>query len=75
MKTLKSLKGEIRRVDEATANKLIGTTWKYCSKSEYKALRKNVPKEQTTSTNITENRNISDKKLRKQRKIAKAQKA
>ena len=75
MKTLKSLKGEIRRVDEATANKLIGITWQYCSKSEYKALRKNVPKEQTAPTNITENRNISDKKLRKQRKIAKAQKA
>jgi hypothetical protein len=46
MKTIKSIKktkevelGEIRRVDDRTAHNMVGTSWEYVSKSEWKLSR------------------------------------
>jgi hypothetical protein len=76
MKTVKNSNGEVRRVDESTATMLTGSgLWEYCGKEEFKKLRKTKTKtENKTETSDIENRGLSDKKLRKERKRAKAEK-
>ena len=40
MKTIRNKKtGEIQRVEDKTANNLVGISWEYCPKSEYKKTR------------------------------------
>lgn len=77
MKTLKNNSGDFKRVDDDTAVKLVKSThWKYCGKEEYKILNKPKPKPKNTKTDKPdiEDRGLSDKKLRKERKLAKANK-
>jgi hypothetical protein len=76
MKTVKNSNGEIKRVDDSTAIMMVMSgLWNYCGKEEYKQIRKVVketPKSETT--NDIENRGLSDKKLRKERRRAKSEK-
>tara|TARA_R110000782_G_scaffold107237_2_gene195669 strand:+ start:132 stop:368 length:237 start_codon:yes stop_codon:yes gene_type:complete len=75
MKTLKNNSGNIKRVDDNTAIKLVKSNiWKYCGKEEYKLLNKPKPLNiENDQTNI-ENRGLSDKKVRKERKLTKRRK-
>ena len=79
MKTVKSKGGDVRRVDDSSAVMLVNSgTWEYCSKEEYKKLyqkkkKNNTPTIDTDEVDI-ESRGLSDKKLRKERKRAKAEK-
>jgi hypothetical protein len=73
MKTLKNNSGDFKRVDDDTAVKLVKSiNWKYCGKEEYKILNK--PKKSEPVKSDIENRGLSDKKIRKERKLAKANK-
>lgn len=76
MKTVKNSNGDVRRVDESTAMMLTGSgLWEFCGKEEYKKLRKSQPKTNNTKgeeTDNIENRGLSDKKLRRERKRAKS---
>jgi|TARA_R110001592_G_scaffold103086_1_gene290516 hypothetical protein len=75
MKTLKNNSGDFKRVDDDTAVKLVrSTNWKYCGKEEYKILNKPKPKKSKPVKSDIENRGLSDKKIRKERKLAKANK-
>ena len=77
MKTLKNKKtGEIKRVDDKTANMMVSQTflgWEYCPKSLWKEIRpsktKQVEQVEVTQTNES---NLSDKKVRKMRRDEKA---
>ncbi len=74
MKCLKSIRetkeatlGQIIRVDDKTANNMVGTYWKYVSKTEWKEFKNNVVhEEQNTVSEIEEEkkpkRNKKDKK-------------
>tara|TARA_R110001592_G_scaffold64818_8_gene199236 strand:+ start:7021 stop:7263 length:243 start_codon:yes stop_codon:yes gene_type:complete len=76
MKTVKNNNEDVKRIDDSTAEMLVKSgSWFYCSKEEYKKLRKSVkPKKSTGTEEIKdiENRGLSDKKLRKERKRAKS---
>ena len=62
MKCIKSIRatkdvelGEIKRVDDKTANNMVGLSWVYVPKSEWKAsTRKSKPVEQTETQEPTE---------------------
>jgi|UPI00048C511A hypothetical protein len=72
MKTLKNNSGDFKRVDDDTAVKLVkSTNWEYCGKEEYKALNQTKSKPKNVKSNI-KNRGLSDKKVRKERKLAKS---
>ena len=76
MKTIKNNSGEVKRVDDATARNLVdGKLWFYCPKNEWKEIRKTqvVEKKEESSNNIN-NRGLSDKNLRKERRRAKSEK-
>jgi hypothetical protein len=78
MKTIRNTKtGEIKRVDNKDANNMVGTKWQgweYCSKSLWKTeVRGSVKVESKKVEKIT-SENLSDKKVRKQRKETKVQK-
>lgn len=75
MKTVKGTNGEVKRVDDSTAMMMVSSgQWEYCGKEEYKKLRKTkVSTENVNKTDDIENRGLSDKKLRKERKRAKAE--
>jgi predicted small secreted protein len=77
MKTVKNNSEDVRRVDDSTAEMLVsGGSWFYCSKEEYKKNRKSVKVKTNnkTETKDIENRGLSDKKLRRERKRAKSNK-
>ena len=75
MKTLKNNSGNIKRVDDNTAIKLVKSNiWKYCGKEEYKVLNKSKPINTEKDQPNIENRGLSDKKIRKERKLAKRRK-
>lgn len=60
MKTIKNIKTqEIKRVSDKEANSQIGSTWSYCSKSEWK---KNVRDAEKISRKETEERKKKEKK-------------
>ena len=66
MKCLKNLKtGNIVRVDDKQAYNMVGTTWNYISKSEWKiATRKPVVVEETPSEET-----ISEKQLKRKKNV------
>ncbi len=66
MKCLKNLKtGNIVRVDDKQAYNMVGTTWNYISKSEWKiAARKPVVVEETPSEET-----ISEKQLKRNKNV------
>lgn len=65
MKTIQAIRngkefkeGEIRRVDDKTAFNMVGTSWKYVSKSEWKS-KKTTKSEPTTDQVKTEKKTNS----------------
>ena len=78
MKCIKSIRetkenklGEIIRVDDRTANNMVGSMWKYVSKKEWKEYRGLIQKEKELEVNevteVTENAK-SNKKRKKTNK-------
>lgn len=66
MKTVKK-DGEIKRVDDLTADYMVQTGWEYCAKSEWKSIRPNRKSDkELVIEEISDN--LSDKKKRKLRK-------
>jgi hypothetical protein len=48
MKCIKNTKtGEIKRVDDSTAHNMVGTTWSFVAKSEWKSATR-TPKNEST---------------------------
>jgi len=77
MKTIKNNEETVRRVDDSTADMLIKSgSWFYCGKEEYKKFKSTKKKSSgvKSDTPDIENRGLSDKKLRKERKLAKSKK-
>jgi hypothetical protein len=73
MKCIKAIKatkeveiGEIKRVDDKTAQNMVGSYWQYISKSEWKlATRK--PKVEAVKDQITDSVTISEKQLKRKK--------
>ena len=66
MKCLKNAKtGNIIRVDDKQADQMVGSTWSYVSKSEWKKLIH--PQESVVET-VTEETTISEKQLKRKKK-------
>lgn len=66
MKCLKNAKtGNIIRVDDKQADQMVGSTWSYVSKSEWKKLIR--PQESVVET-VTEETTISEKQLKRKKK-------
>lgn len=57
--------GEIRRVDDKTANTLVGKRWVYISKSEWKSVTRVLKEENQTQS---ENKKVKEKKSNKKNK-------
>jgi|TARA_B110000259_G_C13920083_1_gene364467 hypothetical protein len=77
MKTIRNKEDSVKRVDDSTASMLVNNgLWTYCSKDEYKKLSKGVRVSNVTNSEkvAIEHRGLSDKKLRKERKLAKSKK-
>jgi len=72
MKCIKAIKaskeaqiGEIKRVDDRTAQNMVGSYWQYISKSEWKsATRKPV---ETVNDQITDAVTVSEKQLKRKK--------
>lgn len=76
MKCLKSIRetkeatlGQIIRVDDKTANNMVGTYWKYVSKTEWKEYRGKI--EKVVVSGDTENLQVEDNKRDKKNKKTK----
>ena len=78
MKTIRNTKtGEIKRVDDKDANNMVSASWQgweYCPKSLWKTEVRGSVKVESKKVENKPSENLSDKKVRKQRKDAKAQK-
>ena len=68
MKCIKNIKtGAIQRVDDRQANSMVGNTWKYVPKSEWKtATRVTVTEEQEQQADKKE-KTISEKALKRKK--------
>ena len=65
MKCIKNSKtGEIKRVDDSTANNMVGKTWSFIPKSEWKAQFKKA--ESAATVEVVEE-TISEKQLKKKK--------
>lgn len=61
MKTIRNKKsGEIQRVEDKTANNLVGISWEYCPKSEYKKNRE-VPTQKQKVDDSKKEKTVSKK--------------
>lgn len=66
MKCLKNLKtGNIVRVDDKQAYNMVGTTWNYISKSEWKAATRKPKPEVVEATEET----VSEKQLKRKKNV------
>jgi len=75
MKTIKNNSGVIKRVDDNTAIKLVKLNiWEYCGKEEYKKLNKSKSSNPENNQIDIKDRGLSDKKIRRERKLAKRRK-
>jgi hypothetical protein len=75
MKTIKNKEDSVKRVDDSTATMLVNIgMWEYCSKDEYRKLTKGGRTITNSEKVEIEHRGLSDKKLRKERKLAKSKK-
>jgi hypothetical protein len=76
MKCIKSIRGtkendlgDIIRVDDKTANNMVGTYWKYVSKKEWKEFKNSVvPEEQNTVSEVEEEKKPKRTKKDKKKK-------
>lgn len=67
MKCIKNVKtGDIKRVDDLQANNLVGNTWQYIPKSEWKAVTRVVSEKQEVESEKKEH-TISEKALRRKK--------
>lgn len=67
MKCIKNAKtGNIIRVDDYQANQMVGSTWSYVSKSEWKKIVR--PQEPVAET-VTEETTISEKQLKHKKNV------
>lgn len=67
MKCIKNIKtGDIQRVDDRQANNMVGSTWQYVPKSEWKALRAPVSEKQTEEQ-VKKEETISEKALKRKK--------
>lgn len=67
MKTIRNKKtSEIQRVDDRTANNMVGISWEYCPKSEYK---KNieVPTQKQKSEDVKKEKTLTKKQEARQK--------
>jgi hypothetical protein len=54
MKCIKNLKtGSIIRVDDKQAHQMVGNTWQYIPKSEWKAATREIPKKEVVEESAT----------------------
>ena len=66
MKCLKNLKtGNIVRVDDNQANNMVGVTWQYISKSEWKAATRKPKPEVVEAAEET----VSEKQLKRKKNV------
>ena len=73
MKTVKNNNEDVKRVDDSTASMLVNSgAWFYCPKEEYRNLKSRKKTNSVSTEDNVENRGLSDKKLRKERKRAKS---
>ena len=63
MKTIQSIKSskdvelnEIRRVDDKTAHNMVGTSWKYISKTQWKKETKVLVTQEVTEVKVKKNK-------------------
>jgi hypothetical protein len=73
MKCIKAIKaskeaqiGEIKRVDDKTAQNMVGSYWQYISKSEWKSATRK-PKVEVVNDQITDSVTISEKQLKRKK--------
>jgi len=67
MKCIKNVKtGDIKRVDDLQANNLVGNTWQYIPKSEWKAATRVVSEKQEVEAGKKE-QTISEKALKRKK--------
>jgi len=67
MKCIKNVKtGDIKRVDDLQASNLVGVTWQYIPKSEWKAVTRVVSEKQEVETEKKE-QTISEKALKRKK--------
>jgi hypothetical protein len=67
MKCIKNVKtGDIKRVDDLQANNLVGNTWQYIPKSEWKAATRVVSEKQEVEAEKKE-LTISEKALKRKK--------
>ncbi len=67
MKCIKNVKtGDIKRVDDLQASNLVGVTWQYIPKSEWKAATRVVSEKQEVETEKKE-QTISEKDLKRKK--------
>jgi hypothetical protein len=67
MKTIRNKKsGEIQRVDDKIANKMVGISWEYCPKSEYKKTRE-VPTQKQKVDDVKKEKTMSKKQESRQK--------
>lgn len=67
MKTIRNKKtSEIQRVDDRTANNMVGISWEYCPKSEYKKNRE-VPTQKQKSEDVKKEKTLTKKQEARQK--------
>ena len=72
MKCLKNQKtGNIIRVDDKQVNQMVGNTWSYISKTEWKAAIRVVVNEQQEAEAEKKEKTISEKAIKRQKLKAK----
>ncbi len=59
--------GQIKRVDDKTAENMVGSHWQYISKSEWKLATRKPKQLQVVNDQITDSVTISQKQLRRKK--------
>lgn len=74
MKCIKAIKatkevevGEIKRVDDKTAQNMVGSHWQYISKSEWKMATRKPKQLEVVNDQITDSVTISEKQLKRKK--------
>jgi hypothetical protein len=74
MKCIKAIKatkdvevGQIKRVDDKTAENMVGSHWQYISKSEWKLATRKPKQLEVVNDQITDSVTISEKQLKRKK--------
>ena len=59
--------GQIKRVDDKTAENMVGNYWQYISKSEWKLATRKPTKLEVVNDQITDSVTISEKQLKRKK--------